>query len=48
MSEVVAPPPKPKPTQGGSADTEAFAQIERWMAVIREVSREQGKSVNRS
>jgi hypothetical protein len=48
MSEIVAPHPKPEPTRSGAADKEAFAQVERWMAVIRELSREQAKRLNRS
>jgi hypothetical protein len=36
--------PKPKSTQGDSADDRALAQIEKWMAMIREISREQVKN----
>lgn len=48
MSEVVSPPPKSKPTQSSSTDAKAFAETEKWMAVIREISREDAKKVNRS
>ncbi len=48
MSEVGTPLPQPKPTQNRSADAQAFAQAEKWMAVIREVSREEAKKANRS
>jgi hypothetical protein len=48
MSEVVTPPSKPQSTRIGSADKEAFAQVEKWMAVIREISRDQAKRLNRS
>jgi len=44
MSETVTAPPRPKSARSGCADKAAFAQIEKWMALIREVSREQAKS----
>jgi hypothetical protein len=47
MSESVTMPPKSQSTRSGSADKEAFAQVEKWMAVIREISREQAKRINR-
>ena len=31
---------KPDSTRGNAADKRAFAQVERWMAIIREISRE--------
>ncbi|HTV36908.1 MAG TPA: hypothetical protein VMF12_10810 [Xanthobacteraceae bacterium] len=43
MAESITVPPKPKSTRSGSADKDAFAQVEKWMAVIREFSREQPK-----
>jgi len=48
MSDVVTPLPKPKPSQDRAADAEAFAQAEKWMAVIREISQEQTKRATRS
>jgi hypothetical protein len=48
MSEAVTPPQKPQSTRSGSADKEVFAQVERWMAVIREISHDQAKRINRS
>ena len=36
----VATPPKPADTRSEAADKQAFAQVEKWMAIIREVSRE--------
>jgi hypothetical protein len=48
MSELVIASPKPKSTLSSSADKEVFAQIEKWMAVIRELSREDEEKPNRS
>jgi hypothetical protein len=48
MSESVTQPSKPQSTRSGSADKEAFAQVEKWMAVIREISRDQATRINRS
>jgi hypothetical protein len=49
MAETVsapprAAPPRAQPTRSGSADKDVFAQIEKWMAIIREFSRQQPKS----
>jgi hypothetical protein len=44
MSESVSTSPRLNSTRRGSADRDAFAQVEKWMAVIREISREQVKS----
>jgi hypothetical protein len=46
MSEVLATPTKsatsrPTTTRNGSADLQMLAQVEKWMATIREISREQ-------
>lgn len=46
MSDTVFAPPKVEPRRGSSADREAFAQVEKWLAVIRELVREQGKRVS--
>jgi hypothetical protein len=43
MSESVNTPPRLN-SRRGSADRDAFAQVEKWMAVIREISREQAKA----
>lgn len=43
MSDAVIAPPKVEPRRSGSADQDAFAQVERWLAVIREIAREQAK-----
>jgi hypothetical protein len=41
MSETaVDTPSKPNATRSNSADQRAFAQVEKWMAIIREISRE--------
>jgi hypothetical protein len=44
MAETAAAPAKPKSTRRASADKDAIAQVEKWMAIIREVNREQPKS----
>jgi hypothetical protein len=44
MSESLTATPKPKPTRSGSADKEAMAEVEKWMALIREINREQAKA----
>jgi hypothetical protein len=31
---------KPNATRGETADQRAFSQVEKWMAIIREISRE--------
>ncbi len=40
MPESMSVPQKPKPTRSGS-DKDALDQVERWMAVIRELVRDQ-------
>jgi hypothetical protein len=44
MSETVTTQPKPKASRGGSADGRVLAEVEKWMAMIREISREQAKN----
>jgi hypothetical protein len=44
MSEMSATVPKGKSPRSGSTDKYVFAQVEKWMAIIREVAREQPKS----
>jgi hypothetical protein len=44
MSETVDTQPKPKAIRRDSADGHILAQVEKWMAMIREISREQAKS----
>jgi hypothetical protein len=41
MSETVTTQPKPKTTRNGSDDGRVLAQVEKWMEMIREVSRAQ-------
>jgi hypothetical protein len=41
MSETVTTQQKPKTTRNGSDDGRVLAQVEKWMEMIREVSREQ-------
>jgi hypothetical protein len=43
MSELASNQPKPKSPRSG-IDRTAFAQVERWMALIRELSLEQAKT----
>jgi hypothetical protein len=45
MSDTVITQTKPKTaTQGRPADKDALAQVEKWMEIIREVTREQAKN----
>ncbi len=43
MSDAVITPPKVEPQRSQSTDRVVFAQVEKWLAVIREISREQAK-----
>jgi hypothetical protein len=43
MPEPVSFPPKPKPVRT-SADKDALVHVEQWMAVIREIVRDQAKA----
>ena len=44
MSESVSAPPRLNSTRRGAADHDVFAQVEKWLAVIREINREQAKA----
>jgi hypothetical protein len=44
MSETVSTQPKPKTARGGSSDGRVLAQVEKWMEMIRELSREPVKN----
>jgi hypothetical protein len=44
MSEAVTAQPKPTSTRGAAGDGRVLAQVEKWMAMIREISREQVKN----
>lgn len=44
MAETMTAQPKPNATRSGSADKAAMAQVEKWMAIIREVSGEKSKN----
>lgn len=44
MAETMTAQPKPNPTRSGPADKVAFAEVEKWMAIIREVSSEKAKN----
>jgi hypothetical protein len=46
MSDAVITPPKVEQRDGRSADRVVFAQVEKWLAVIRELVREQAKTVS--
>jgi hypothetical protein len=43
MSEIASNQAKPK-SPHSDTDRDVFAQVERWMALIREISLEQAKS----
>jgi len=40
ISQTADTQPKPIATRGNASDKEALAQVEKWMAMIREISRE--------
>ena len=44
MSENLAAPTKSAATRSSAADTRVLAQVEKWMAVIREIKQEQAKN----
>lgn len=44
MTETVDIQTKPKPTDDGSKDKRTLAQVEKWMEMIREISREPVKN----
>ena len=46
MSETLTVPPKAEPRRTGFADQDAFAQVEKWLAVIRELASEPAKRVS--
>lgn len=46
MSDTVITPPKAETQRSSSADQDAFAQVEKWLAVIRELVSEQTKRVS--
>lgn len=48
MPDTVTVPPKPESRGSGPADQDAFAQVENWLAVIRELAREQAERASRS
>ena len=41
MSQSLATPTKSTSTRAGSSDLAALAHVEKWMAMIREINREQ-------
>jgi len=44
MSDSLAVPTKPSPARSSATDTRALAQVEKWMALIREIK--QGRATN--
>jgi len=44
MPESLAVPTKSAATRSGAADTRVLAQVEKWMAVIREIKQEHAKN----
>jgi hypothetical protein len=43
MPQAVNTQPKPESTRSGSSDRYVLAAVEKWMAMIREISLEQAK-----
>jgi hypothetical protein len=41
MSENLNTPTKSTPTRSGASDLHMLARVEKWMAMIREINREQ-------
>lgn len=41
MSEFLTMPPKPNLIKGAAADEHVLAEVERWMAIIREIGQEE-------
>jgi hypothetical protein len=41
MSEPITMQPKPKPATRTQSDGQVLAHVEKWMAMIREIAREQ-------
>jgi hypothetical protein len=44
MAETMTAQPKSNATRSGSVDKAVLAQVEKWMAIIREVSGEKSKN----
>ncbi len=44
MSDNLAAPMKSAPTRSSADDTRVLAQVEKWMALIRELKQEQAKN----
>ncbi len=47
MSDTVSTPPKVEPRHSRSADRDPLAEVEKWLAIIRELSSEQAKRPSR-
>lgn len=43
MPDTVSAPPKTESRGSGPADQDVFAQVEKWLAVIRELGRDQAQ-----
>jgi len=46
MSDTATVPPKAEPRKSGPDNQDAFAQVEKWLAIIRELAREPAKRVS--
>ena len=46
MSETITVPQQAEPRWSGPADLDVFMQVEKWLAVIRELARDQAKRVS--
>jgi hypothetical protein len=44
MSKINTAPPQRESTRNARADKDAFAQVEKWMAIIREIRQDQAKN----
>jgi len=43
MSDIAEPSSKPRTKHGERTDKQAFTQVEKWMAMIREIDQEQAE-----
>ena len=46
MSDTITVPQQAQPRRSGPADQDVFMQVEKWLAVIRELARDQAKRVS--
>lgn len=46
MSDTITVPQLAEPRRSGPADQDVFMQVEKWLAVIRELARDHAKRVS--